>query len=65
MSLQIPHREKQANGVQPVTKAVILVSRHVPSCTESSVPNLELTSPRSAVLPVELVSGRSLWMFPR
>jgi mannose-1-phosphate guanylyltransferase len=26
MSLQIPHREKQANGAQPVTKAVILVS---------------------------------------
>jgi hypothetical protein len=26
MSLQIPHREKHANGTQPLTKAVILVS---------------------------------------
>ena len=26
MSLQIPHREKQANGAQGATKAVILVS---------------------------------------
>ena len=63
MSLQIPHREKQPNGVSAVTKAVILVSRGHAEATLRTVTDFWL--PRLEARLEALASGHFPSMSPR